>query len=57
MAREEAYALLTRAATLEAQRQSAVRDGDERKRDAIMDELRALWRRYSELTNARAEDR
>ena len=50
--RDEQRALLTRAATLEAQRQNAVRDGDQPKRDAITDELRRLWRRYSELTDA-----
>jgi len=48
----EMRALLTRAADLEARRQAAQRRGDEPAERMAEDELRALWRRYTELEAA-----
>jgi hypothetical protein len=42
-------AILTRAATLEAQRQAARDRGDLAARDAAERELAALWRQYMDL--------
>lgn len=45
-------ALLTRAATLEVQRQAAVQRGDTAARDAAERELRELWREHQRLERA-----
>lgn len=47
--RAEMQAILTRAATLEAARQSARDRGDIAARDAAERELAALWRQYMDL--------
>lgn len=50
--RAEACALLTRAADLEARRQSALKKGDDAVVVAIENELRELWRRHADLERA-----
>lgn len=47
--RTEARALLTRAATLEAQRQSACKAGDTLAQQGLEAELRRVWEAYSAL--------
>ena len=49
---DEIRAVLTRAALAESRRQAAERAGDDRARDAALDELRQLWRRHGELEGA-----
>jgi len=51
-AAEELRAVLTRAAQAESRRQEAERSGDQRARDAALDELRELWRRHADLESA-----
>ncbi len=49
---EAAAARVTRAAQAESRRQEAERSGDQRARDAALDELRELWRRHADLESA-----
>ena len=52
--RNEAQALLTRAATLESQRQAACRAGDNPTQQSLEDEIRRLWQRYSDIKQSHA---
>ena len=47
--RAELQALLTKAATLEAERQAAVQRGDAAAVEALMIELVKLWARHADL--------
>lgn len=47
--KNELRALLVRGATLEAQRQDAIRAGDRAKAEGIERELQQLWHQHQEL--------